>query len=117
MVRLKKSLDAWSSPAFKAVLKQEIEQLDRQQLPLQQGLANSSYVTDRPIQATILSMADEAERISVKVGIFYTGVIAGCNCADDPSPIDEQNEYCVIQFGIDKTTAESTVSLLSDQTG
>ena len=114
MPRLPKSLSAWGSPAFRAVLKQEVEQLDRQQLPLQQGLANSSHVTDRPIQAMILSMTEEAARISVKVGIFYTGVIAGCNCADDPTPIDEQNEYCVVQLDINKTTAESTVSLLAD---
>lgn len=62
----------------------------------------------------ILGVTEEPECIRVRAGIFYTGVIAGCNCADDPSPIDEQNEYCVIQFVIDRTTAESIVSLLAD---
>ena len=113
-MRLKKSLNAWGTPDFKAVLKQEFEQLNGCELPLQQGLTVSSHVTDRPIQAMVLSVVEEAARIRVKLGVFYTGVIAGCNCAEDPSPIDEQNEYCVIQLDIDKATAESTASLLPD---
>lgn len=112
MIRLTKSLNAWGSPCFKEVLKQEIEQLDGQQLPLQQGLTVSSHVTDRPIQVMILSVTEEPARIGIKAGILYTGVIAGCNCADDPSPIDEQNEYCVVQLDIDRMTAQTTVTLL-----
>ncbi len=52
--------------------------------------------------------------VRVKAGIFYKGVIAGCNCADDPSPIDEQNEHCVVQFLIDRLTAEASVTLLTE---
>ena len=114
MMRLPKSLSAWGSPGFKDVFKQEIEQLDGQHLPLQQGLTVSSHVTDRPIQVMVLSLTEEPARISIKAGIFYTGVIAGCNCADDPSPIDEQNEYCVVQLDIDRLTAQTTVTLLAE---
>ena len=114
MIRLPESLKAWGTPDFEAVLKREIEALDKQQLPLQQGLALSSMVTERPHQAMMLSVAEVGGQLIVKVGIFYTGVIAGCNCADDPSPVDELNEYCVVQLRIDKASAESTVSLLSD---
>jgi len=114
MIRLPKSLNAWGTPEFKAILKQEIEQLDAGLLPLQQGLAASSYVTDRPFQAMIIGASEEAGLIRVKAGIFYTGVIAGCSCADDPTPVGELNEYCVVQLGIDRKTAETTVSLLAD---
>jgi len=114
MIRLPKSLNAWGTSEFKEILKQEIEQLDARQLPLQQGLSASSYVTDRPFQAMIIGASEEAGLIRVKAGIFYTGVIAGCNCADDPSPVDEQNEYCVVQFGIDRKTAETAVMLLAE---
>ncbi len=114
MLRLPETLNAWGSSKFGDVFKQEVEKLDGQHLPLQQGLAASSHVTDRPIQVMILGVAEEPECIRVRAGIFYTGVIAGCNCADDPSPIDEQNEYCVVLIDIDRTTAESTVSLLKD---
>lgn len=114
MIHLPKSLNAWGSPEFEAVLKQEIAQLDASQLPLQQGLTRSSHVTDRPLQAMILNVSAEAGLIRAKAGIFYTGVIAGCSCADDPTPIDELNEYCTVQLCIDRMTAETTVMLLAE---
>ncbi len=114
MMRLDKSLRAWVTPDFKQVVQQEIAQLDLNLLPLQQGLSTSSHVIERPIQAMILGMEEEANLIRVKAGIFYTGMIAGCSCADDPTPIAEQNEYCVMEFCIDKQSAETTVTLLTD---
>lgn len=114
MIQLNKSLNAWATQGFKDILQQEITQLDPGLLPLQQGLSISSHVTDRPIQAMILGHSDDANLIRVKAGIFYTGIIAGCSCADDPTPITEQNEYCVLQFCIDKQTAQTTVTLVSE---
>jgi hypothetical protein len=114
MPRLPQSLNAWNTPGFRDVLKREIEQLDAAVLPLQQGLARSSHVSDRPFQAMILGVHEEAALIRVKAGIFYSGIIAGCSCADDPTPIDELNEYCVLQLDIDRTTAEATVTLLEE---
>lgn len=114
MIRLPKSLNAWGTPEFKDVFSQEIAQLDATELPLQQGLTRSSHVTERPFQAMLLSASEDAGLLRVKAGIFYTGIIAGCSCADDPTPIDELNEYCVVQFDIDKTTAETTVTLLAE---
>jgi len=114
MCQLPQSLHAWKTPGFRDVLKREIEQMDAGQLPLQQGLSFSSHVTDRHFQAMIISVSEEAGLIRAKAGIFYTGVIAGCSCADDPTPIDEQTEYCVLQFDIDRATAETTVTLLEE---
>lgn len=114
MIPLQKSLKAWGTPAFEAIFKREIEQLDATQLPLQQGLALSSQVTDRPFQAMVIAAREAPGVIRVKAGIFYTGVIAGCSCADDPTPIDEQNEYCVVQFDIDRATAAASVTLLAE---
>lgn len=114
MIRFSKSMAAWNTPAFEESLKQEIAALDERHLPLQQGLVASSRVSGGPIQAMILSVAEEAGAVRVKAGIFYKGVIAGCNCADDPSPIDEQNEHCVVQFLIDRQTAEASVTLLAE---
>lgn len=114
MIQLNKSLKAWNTPEFKVVLQQEIAQLDSDRLPLQQGLTICSHVADRPVQAMILDLSEDANLIHVKAGIFYTGIIAGCSCADDPTPTAEQNEYCVLQFCIDKQTAETTVLLVSE---
>ena len=62
----------------------------------------------------ILHTQEEASLIRVKAGIFYTGIISGCSCADDPTPTAEQNEYCVMEFCIDKQSAQTTVALLPD---
>lgn len=115
MIRLSKSLNAWGTPDFNGTLKLEVEQLDGGQLPLQQGLSFSSVALDSRIEAMVLNVSEDAEAIRAKVGIFYAGIIAGCNCADDPTPVDEQNEYCEVLLSIDKASAETKITLLPEQ--
>jgi hypothetical protein len=112
MLRLPGSLKAWGRPDFDSVLKQEIEQLDPGLLPLQQGLARSSYALGEGFGVAIKRVCDEAGRIRVRIGVFFSGVIAGCSCADDPTALEAQPEYCEMELVIDKRTAETTVSLL-----
>lgn len=112
MIRLEKSLSAFGTPDFAAVLKHELSQLTIDQLPLQQGLSVGSYVIDAPVTVVNVSVADMVETLRVKAGIFYRGVIAGCSCADDPTPVSDTNEYCEIQLDIDKSTAFTRVALL-----
>lgn len=111
---LKKTLHYIHANAIKKIAKEEIESLDPSLLPLQQGLTLSSYVGNTPFKAVVLNITLEEENIKVKSGIFYTGIIAGCSCSDDPSPTDEQNEYCELLFLINKQTAETSVKLLED---
>ena len=113
MIQLDKALSAWGTPDFKVVLKQEITR-DADQLPLQQGLSTGNYVTADPITVMINSVADLENVIRVRAGIFYHGVIGGCSCADDPNPTSEINEYCEVQLDIDKTTAATTVTLVTE---
>ncbi len=112
MIRLSKTITAWGTPDFENTLKQEIAQIGAEQFPLQQGLSTSSYAVDNKLDVMILNVSDEAGFIRAKAGIFYSGIIPGCSCADDPTPVNENNEYCVVQLDIDKMTAETTVTLL-----
>lgn len=114
MIRFTKSLKSWGTPNFEGVLKAEIEQLGAEQLPLQQGLTTSSYALDDKLNVRIIRISDEAGFIRAKVGIFYAGLTPGCSCADDPTPVEEQVEYCVVQLDINKITAETTVALLTE---
>lgn len=114
MIHFPRSLQAWDSPAFQQALKQEIEQLSAQQLPLQQGLTRGSYALDGKHKAMLIGAADMGEHLRIKAGIFYASVIAGCSCADDPTPVDEESEYCIIQLDIDKVTAETTIQLVDN---
>ena len=114
MIRLTETLNAWGTPDFKDILKKEIEQIDAGQLPLQQGLSAGSYAIDGKINVMIINVSEAAGSILVKAGIFYSGIIAGCSCADDPTPVNEESEYCVVRLDINKQTAETTVVLLAE---
>ncbi|MCU7854030.1 MAG: hypothetical protein KZQ80_17675 [Candidatus Thiodiazotropha sp. (ex Monitilora ramsayi)] len=114
MIELKRALSAWGSADFRKVLKAEIEQLPSDTLPLQEGMSHSSYVSEEPFKVMIIDIRDDTDIIYAKVGIFYSGIIAGCSCADDPTPIDSQPEYCLVCLNIDKQTAWTGVSLLPD---
>ena len=113
MIRFIDALNAWGTPDFNAILRQEIERLTAEQLPLQQGLSRGSYSDGKGLSVMIISITDQPTLIRAKTGIFYSSIIAGCSCADDPTPVDDINEYCELQFDIDKTNAEATVTLLS----
>lgn len=113
MIRLSHSLAAWGGGAFNAVFKAELEGLRAEELPLQQGLSLSSSVSTEPFEVMVIgSFADEGA-IRVKAGIFYSGIIAGCSCSDDPTPTDRQSEYCEVECAIDRASGETVVSLLA----
>ncbi|MHB1246766.1 MAG: hypothetical protein ACYCZH_10000 [Sulfuriferula sp.] len=114
MPKLTDSLQAWGTPDFNHALKHEIKQLDASLLPLQQGLTTGSYALDNILDVIVIGTAETDGHLRAKVGIFYTSIIAGCSCADDPTPIDENNEYCVVQIDIDTSTAEAALTLLAD---
>lgn len=114
MLQLTTILNAWGTPAFEETFRNTIMQMDAALLPLQQGLSHSSYTDGANRSVMILSISDDAEFIRVKTGIFYTGIIPGCSCADDPTPMNEIAEHCEVQFDIDKITAETNVTLLPD---
>ena len=114
MIKLISSLETWGTPGFESTLQEEIKNIDTELLPLQEGLSQSSYVSDSDISVLILNVSETVYDILVKAGINYAGVIAGSCCADDPTPMSEQNEYCEVQFNINKLTAETTVVLLKN---
>ena len=114
MIRFPRALAAWPSDACREILRQEILALDAGLLPLQQGLARSSHALDR-FTVLILDVTDAADCLRVKAGLCYAGIIAGCSCADDPTPVAEIPEYCVVRFDIDKATGQASVTLLPDQ--
>ena len=114
MIRLDKSLQAWDKSNFTDILKEEVSQLGIDQLPLQKGLTIGNYVSDAPIAVCINRVTEMDKVIRVAAGIFYQGIIGGCSCTDDPTPISDINEYCEVQLDIDKSSAITTVLLLTE---
>lgn len=113
MFYLSESLSAWGTDAFSTILKKELCSINSNLLPLQQGLTQSNYALGENLSARVLNVESDNSYIRVKAGLFYTGVISGCSCADDPTPIDEINEYCEVLLCINKKTAETTVTLVN----
>lgn len=112
--QLTNTLNAWGTTQFDSVFKKEVLQLGVEQLPLQLALTATSHALDGSLSVMIINTLEQTGFIRVKAGIFYSGIIAGCNCADDPTPVSEYNEYCVLQFDINKYNAETTVTLLEE---
>ena len=115
MIILDNVLRAWQTAGFEEVLKSEIARLGPDGLPLQQGLSKSSRVSDEPVTVMINRVNETEAFIRVRAGIFYSGTISGCSCADDPTPPGEINEYCEVQLDIDKSSAQTKIELIEDR--
>jgi hypothetical protein len=111
MPRLIRSIQAWGTPGFEAVLREEIAQLGAGVLPLQAGLTSGSIGLDDKVSATILGVTEGPDALRVRAGIFYTSILAGCACADDPTPENENAEYCQVELEIDRASGEARVRL------
>lgn len=111
MVRLPLSLLAWGQPRFKEVFLDELRQFGPAVLPLQEGLAHSSYALDDDVRVSVLDRDESGTTLAVKIGIFYQGIVPGCSCADDPTPVEPQNEYCEAWVSIDLGTGEARIEL------
>ncbi len=109
---LDRSLAAWRTAEFRDVFKAEVAALDSSLLPLQAGLTHSSHALGDKIDVVILSTEEAPESLRVRAGLFYAGIIAGCSCADDPTPASEIAEYCEAEFVIDRRSGDATVSII-----
>ncbi len=76
---------------------------------LQKGLSRSSYALDEALQIVILKQQQDDAHLLLHLGLFYTGVIAGCSCADDPTPLETEPEYCELRLQIDRITGMADV--------
>jgi len=115
MLALRRSAAVWNGPAFRPTLVDELQALGRHHPVLrpllQAALARTSAVAEAPIGVQVLSTREPAGRIQVQVGVFSAGIIAGCSCADDPSPVDTITEHCELALDIDSGTGRAWATL------
>lgn len=109
MIRLEQSLRAWSTPEFERVFKQELSQIGNHVLPLRQALSVGSHVTETLPTVMVISAVETTTTIRIHAGIFFTSIIAGCSCADDPTPMSEYPEHCELEVDIDRLSAGATL--------
>ena len=109
---LENSLRAWGTAAFGETLQREIRQLPPGLLPLQAGLTHGSVASESVDAVTLLATEESADILITRAGLHYRGVIAGCSCADDPTPNNDTIEYCEVQIEIDRQNAAARITLI-----
>ncbi|MCW8855314.1 MAG: glucosamine--fructose-6-phosphate aminotransferase [Gammaproteobacteria bacterium] len=111
MPKFTATLNSWNSDSFNQTLKDEIQNLKSGVLPLHLATTQGGMVDDSNISASIIHSSENDDCIQTKVGIFFNEVVGGCNCHDDPV---SENAYCEIILSINKETAETDFTVLSD---
>ena len=111
MTSLPRSLSQWGQPGFEHTLKQELQALDLNQLPLQKAVTEGGLVDNSPIEASITKSDADASHINVKAGIFFTELVPSCSCGDEPQA---KPVYCDISIIINKASAEAEFTLCQD---
>ena len=111
MTQLTQSLRQWGQPDFERTLKQELQKLDINQLPLHLAVTEGGLVDESPIEATIIRSEDDESQINIKAGIFFTEMVPSCSCGDEPQA---KPVYCELIIKIDKHSAETEFMLFSD---
>lgn len=110
-MRLTAAARAWGTADFPATLKRELA-AHAAELPLQQALTGTSAVSDEAVTVVLLDAQADTGQIHAKVGVFFGGILAGCSCADDPTPVEPQTEYCELRLILDRTIGQATVELI-----
>lgn len=111
MPQLPLSLQAWPDGHFAQTLKAELKALPAGTLPLLHGLTEGGIVDDSDLEVSVLSRHDEAGVIQAKLACFFTEVVGGCNCHDDPYT---KNACCELLVRIDRQSAEARFYPLPD---
>ncbi len=94
------------------MLKEEIERIGVDELPLRQALQRGNFLVDEKPVVMINGIDALEETIVARVGLFFAGIDTGSCCANDPTPVQPHHEYCVIQLEIDRATGETRITLL-----
>ncbi len=105
---------AWDRPDFDTVLAARLAALGQPALPLQAGLRHGNYALDAPLSVVPLRRERRGDRLWLRARLFYTSVIAGCSCADDPTPVDTLTESCEIELSLDPASGAAQITLCPD---
>jgi len=105
------ALRDWGTARFATSLQQAIEALGSDCLPLAAGTREGGHVTDEGLAVSVIEAADRGACIAVRIGVFFTEVVGGCSCGDDPYTLPG---YCQLQVTIDKQTCRAGFAFIDE---
>lgn len=114
MLKLTKSLSSWGTAEFRQSFINEVCGLSLEQIPLQQAMRVGNFASKHNLNIMINQQLEDSGFIYVHTGVFFSSLISGCSCADDPTPVDYNTEYCELLFKIDKKCGVTHI-LINDQ--
>ncbi|MGB5261534.1 MAG: glucosamine--fructose-6-phosphate aminotransferase [Gammaproteobacteria bacterium] len=109
--RLPAAVRDWGTEYFEQTLKDEIEALDAAWLPLFTGTRQGGRVDAADIAATVLGSCAHEQTIQARVGVFFSEVVGGCSCGDEPFL---QPAYCLLLVTIEKRTAQAGFAVIEE---
>ncbi|MBF0257005.1 MAG: hypothetical protein HQL47_11245, partial [Gammaproteobacteria bacterium] len=95
-MQLPDSLAALGRPEFAQLLNAELRACSNQpplQQALQRAMRQGSQVLESDLQIQLQSLSVENEALQLRLGVFFSSLIAGCNCADEPLTPDLSLEH------------------------
>ncbi|MEO5344077.1 MAG: hypothetical protein H7842_12210 [Gammaproteobacteria bacterium SHHR-1] len=117
-MKLPNTLAALEHPDLPRILQAELQSAAHQpplQDLLQAALRHGSQALDESLQVLLQGLTLEPERAELRLNLLFQGVIAGCNCADDPSPQQATTaEQCPLRLRIDRRTGQAQLSPLEE---
>lgn len=110
-MKLSRSAACGATPQLASTFIEEVQALPAGSLPLEAAMAQGNMVSGEPLQVMVNGIDADDHWLRIRAGIFFSSVIAGCSCADDPTPIDTLNEYAELDFRISLVDGETSVTL------
>ena len=104
IINFESILTSWGTDSFVTELIGHIMALPANTLPLQKGLSQGDMASEYPEKISLINSNETTAQIILKLGVFFTEIISGCSCGDDPATI---NGYCEMQLMIDKLSGNA----------
>jgi hypothetical protein len=113
MPRLPRTRDALlHARPLKPALKADLECLQAGELPLQQALRLGGTALTDNLQPMPLHTRRQGMHFTVVFELFFDSIIAGCQCADDPGPVNRLAESARLEILLDTRSSEARISLI-----
>lgn len=93
------SIAAWGQDSFAEILCRELK--DSGLISLVDLMQQGSAPVQDSMHLSLLKVEELEGQIRAKVSVFFDSIIAGCQCADDPNPVDPIHEYAEVTLLID----------------
>lgn len=109
MIRLIESAHRYGTTDFAATLSRELTGLPEGSLPIAGG--QGGRIDPESIGVTLSSACADDDRIEVVIGVFFTEIVGGCSCGEEPFNL---NGYEELVLRIDRADGTAVIRLRGD---